>query len=299
MGALIESAHACGAEPGEGFVALAARAAAAALARARREASDLDLILCAGIYRDGHVGEPAMAPLVQARLGAGLDPPSRGERGRSVLSFDVANGGCGVLDAARLADGLLRSGRAERALVVAADVDPAPGASRGLDFDPAGGALLLRAGANGEGFTAFASESFAKHADLAGAALRWVGPPAGGHELVRHEDPRYADECARCAASAAARFLSQEKIARRDVDLVLPAQSPRGFPEALAERAGLAGRVIDATAELGSFYTAGLPAAVAAAQRSGAWQRARTVLFVAVGAGLDVALALYANRAGY
>lgn len=297
MGARISGAYGCRQQAGEEFLALSTRAASGALRAAGCDASDLDLLVSAGIYRDRYTGEPAMAPLVQARLGAKLEPGAHGASAAMLLSFDIANGGCGVLDAARVADGLLRSGRARRALVVGADVDPAPGLSRGLAFDPSGGALLLEPGPEDAGFTAFASESFPKHVHLADAALEWHEGSAR-HVLVRREDPRYRDECVRCAASAVARFLARVGKRPREVDLVIPAQSPRGFARAFAARAAPGALVIDASDEVGSAYTAGMPAAVYAAMRRGAWQRARTVLFVAVGAGIGVATALYANRPG-
>jgi len=296
MAARIEAAYACAPEAGEGFVALSARVAEAALRAGARDACDLDVLISAGVYRDGHVAEPAMAPLVQARLGANLEAPRGGEPGPRTLSFDLANGGCGVLDAARVVDGLFRSGRARHGLVVAADVDPAPGLSRGLAFDASGGALLLGAGEEGSGFRAFASESFAKHVHLADATLTWQDAPARGHALVRREDPRYRDECVRCAAIAVRRFLARMAFDPGEIDLVIPAQSPRDFPPAFATHTGFGSRVVDARAEFGSAYTAGIPGAVHAAMRSGAWSRARSVLFVAVGAGIGVAAALYANR---
>ncbi len=299
MGARIEAAHACLPEAGEGFLALSARAAAEALRAVARDAREVDVLISTGIYRDGNVAEPAMAPLLQARLGGNLDPPASGALGPRTLSFDLANGGCGVLDAARVVDGLFRSGRARHALVVGADVDPAPGTSRGLSFDASGGALVLRAGEEGVGFTAFASESFAKHVDLADATLSWQDGPASGHALLRREDPRYKDECVRCAASTVGRFLARVRLDPAELDLVIPVQSPRGFPRAFAARAGLGARVVDASDRIGSAYTAGIPAAVHAAMLSGRWQRARSVLFVAVGAGISVAAALYANRPGY
>jgi 3-oxoacyl-[acyl-carrier-protein] synthase-3 len=295
MGARISGAYGCRQQAGEQFLALSTRAARGALRAAGCDASDLDLLISAGIYRDRYTAEPAMAPLVQARLGAKLEPDSRTESAATLLSFDLASGGCGVLDAARLADGLLRSGRARRALVVGADVDPAPGVSRGLAFDPSGGALVLEPADDASGFTAFASESFPKHVHLADATLAWQDG-ATRHVLERREDPRYRDECVRCAATAVSRFLARVGRSPREVDLVIPAQSPRGFPRAFAARAKLGVPVVDASDEVGSAYTASLPAAVDVAMRRGAWQRARTVLFVAVGAGIGVATALYANR---
>ena len=67
---------------------------------------------------------------------------------------------------------------------------------------------------------------------------------------------------------------------------------------ALRERSRAGERVVDATAEFGAAYTAGLPAALHAAVESGSWGRSETVLFVAVAAGLHVLLALYRRDPG-
>jgi 3-oxoacyl-[acyl-carrier-protein] synthase III len=108
------------------------------------------------------------------------------------------------------------------------------------------------------------------------------------------EDERHVTEAAHCARQALARFLDAMELRPGSLDLVLPSQFPAGFPAALAEAAGFApDRVVDATAEFGAVHTAGLAVALETAARQGRFPGARRALFVAVGAGISVQLALY------
>jgi 3-oxoacyl-[acyl-carrier-protein] synthase-3 len=306
MGAIIESVAVCLPHAGcsEGSVDLAVRAADAALERAGCHPHNVGVLINTGVFRDRNIAEPAMAPFVQQRIGANPDPPTSLLAQARTLSFDLTNGLCGPLDACRTIDGLLGSGRARLGLLVTSDVDPTPGGSRGLAFDAAGAALLLRRGRDGEGFVAFHSRSFAKYAHLARAQLRWVGDDAalpGGappHVMVMDEDASLARESARCAARTIAELLEREALDPAEVDLVLAAPYPLGFPEALCEETGGSlARVVSAGPGLGRPYTAGIPAALQSAIQCGAWRSARRVLFVAASAGIGVATALY-ERAG-
>src|SRR5450755_3014038 len=74
MGARIEEAVAQ-AGPGHGWRKVTARrladtAARTCLARAGKEASDVDMLINAGVYREDSMGEPALATLIQEDIGA-------------------------------------------------------------------------------------------------------------------------------------------------------------------------------------------------------------------------------------
>ena len=86
---------------------LADDAIRASVARAGVTASDIDLLLNAGLYRERMLGEPALAALIQADVDANPGDPRAG--GHGTFSFDVANGACGPLTALHIADGFLRA----------------------------------------------------------------------------------------------------------------------------------------------------------------------------------------------
>jgi 3-oxoacyl-[acyl-carrier-protein] synthase-3 len=299
MGAIVEAAYGCCARLWplrEGSIALSARAARESLRRARREASELEVLVNTGIFRDKNISEPAMASFIQRSIGAN---PSCGEPGdRSTLSFDLANGVCGFLNGIEIVNGLISSGRVGCGMVVTSDVDPTPKASRGLLFAPTGAALVLAPGSPDRGFAEFHHESFSKHSHLLRSRILWIGDEASRwsrskHAVVGDEDQRFLAACVDSVDKAMERYLGRLGMALEDVDLVVPSQFPADFPRALRERTRAGERVVDATAEFGAAYTAGLPAALHAAVASGSWERAETALFVAVGAGIHVLLALY------
>ena len=162
MGTIIEAAAT--AEDGPGALGLADAAARLCLQRAQRTAEEVDQLINAGVYNDRGISEPAIASLIQEDIGA--NPEQQPGAGQGTFSFDVRNGGCGMLSGIQLIDGLLASKTVHRAMVVAADIDPEPGVSEGFGFPPVGGAVLLSADDSRAGFTAFRCVSFPEFAVL-------------------------------------------------------------------------------------------------------------------------------------
>lgn len=285
---------------GRGARYLAAEAARQCLARAGKVSTDVDLLINVGIYREDALAEPALAAMIQEDIGANPGHPPR-EHCHGTFSFDVANGGCGVLDGLAILDGFLKSRTIRTGLLVASDSH-----AHGQDhfpFSPAGGAILVGPSDEPEGFTAFAFESFSveSSADLE-STLDWRSKerrlpfsPRGRHTLAVTQGEDYARRAVECAASTARRFLAQHGMTPSDVDLLVPSQTPVPMISELAARLELdATRVARAGSGTENVHTAGPIAALdAAADR---FAQADTVLFVTVGAGIEVGVALYRHQ---
>jgi len=280
-----------------GALHLSDAAATACLRRAHHRPEELDLLINAGIYKDRNAAEPALASIIQEDIGANPgSPPRIGHHG--TFSFDVVNGGCGVLTAAQLLDGFVGHGGAHLGMVVAADADPSPRTTRGFSFTAAGRAMLLAPGASDRGFQRFVTRTFPQYAGLFDAQLRW-DPHASfvqlrGRNVVEiKEAPEFAARCVDCAEEVA-RELIAAVPAIDEIDLLVTSQYPRGFGPQLAERLALpAARVPVVDSDLVAAHTAGPIASLEAAIEDGSFARARYVLFVTVGAGITVAAALY------
>ena len=266
------------------------------LARAGRDADDLDLLLNAGIYHDRNLGEPALAALVQEDVGANLGHPPVG--GHGTFSFDVLNGVAGVLTAAYLVDGFMRSGAAHSAMVVAGDADPDPSRSRTFGFNRSGGAMLLGWHPGDGGFTRFHLETFPEFEDLLHSELSWhpseghgVGAAAHrGNRLEVTQRPALLDSSLDCAVKALAHFDGGVE----DTDLLIASHPSPEFGDRLADRLRLSRDiVVHLPRRLERAYTAQPIAALEVAVRDGRLAAARKTLFVAVGAGITVALAEY------
>lgn len=300
MGTCIEAAvatHRRGHLLRRGAIALSDLAARACLQRTGHDPDELDLLVNAGVYKDFNAAEPALASIIQEDIGANArGRPRLGRHG--TFSFDVLDGGCGVTTAASVADGFVRSRRARLAMVVAADVDPSPGTSRGFPFTAAGGALLLRHVVGDAGFQLFRSRTFPKDAALFQSHLRWdrsAGMLRRGRNVVEiNIAPELKERCVEHAADVVEDVLAQTALDASQIDLLIASQYPAGFAAALALRTGIAAdRVPVVSPALSLAHTAGPIAALAASFASGQWARARHTLFVTAGAGISIGAALY------
>lgn len=297
----VATAHPRGRWFGRGALHLSDLAAQSCLARAHRSPSDLDLVINVGIYKDRSIAEPALAAIIQEDLGANPGHPAARDR-HGTFSFDVVNGGVGMLTAAELVDGFVGDGPAHLGLVVAGDADPAPRSSRGFPFAPAGGAVLLGHSDGDGGFVHFRFRSFPEDAHLFESFLAW--DPEGGfrrrgrHRLEVRVAPSFADRCVEHGRQVALDLLEEVGVHAPDIDLLVCSQVPTSFAGEVARGLGIPStRLPSVPRELARAHTAGPIAALDAAGRSGQLARARHILFVVVGAGITVGAALYRSVA--
>jgi 3-oxoacyl-[acyl-carrier-protein] synthase III len=296
MGTIIEASAIATAHRGPfapGARKLADAAARSCLERAGRTAEDVDLLINAGVYHDKIINEPAFAAMIQEDIGANPDHPPGA--GHGTFSFDIANGACGLLTAIHVIDGLLASGTAELAMVVASDMDPEPGVSRGFGFPAVGGAVLLRADDSRAGFTAFQFATFPEFAELFYSYVDWEddarrGLHHGRNVLTVEIAESYAAQALECAESTARELTDAQAIDPGEVDLLIATASSPGFGRALAGRLGIpAERAVSPSNGVGRAHTA----APAVALESTQLGSSRTVLFVSAGAGITTAAAVY------
>ena len=272
---------------------LADAAARLCLERAGRTVDDVDLLINVGVYHDKIVSEPAFAALIQEDIGAHpVHPPGAGH---GTFSFDVSNGACGLLTAIHVVEGLLASGTAELALIVASDMDPEPGVSRGFRFPAVGGAVVLSADDSRPGFTAFRFATFPEFAESLYSYVDWAddarrGLHHGRNLLTVEIAESYTARALECAESTARELACAQALDLGEVDLLIATASVPGFADALARRLGLsADRVAPPSDGLAGAHTA----APAVALESADLAASRTVLFVSAGAGITTAAALY------
>lgn len=291
MGTTLEAVRVVAGRPKDGARRLADDAIAACLDAAGVRATEVDLLVNCGIYREGNLGEPALAALIQEDVGANLGHPPVG--GHGTFSFDLAAGACGPLTAMQIVDGFVRSGAVQRALVVASDADPGRGRSLGFPYRPVGAAALLSRSPEAGGFTAFSAQLFPEHADDLRAEVRWEPrrrrfpwSAPGRNVLVVDRSPALVAHGTESAVKAVGRTLGELGLGLGDLSSVIT-------PEA----AGLGASVV---AELGrpgvvageGAHTAGVLAALARAKDEGRLDHGRA-LVVTVSAGLHVSCAVH------
>jgi 3-oxoacyl-[acyl-carrier-protein] synthase III len=260
---------------------LAERAAAAAIAGAGLDPCQIDLLLNVGLYHDRNLGEPALAALIQQDVGINPDDPHRGAHGS--FSFDVANGACGVLTALRIADGFLRSGVIEHAVVVASDADPGRRMARHFPFSAYGAAVHC---GWSDGSAGLAGCRFVRAAGEEAQLRARVSFEGRRNRLRVEQDPAFDVTAAAWAAKAADLVLGDASLRSSEVDLVVANPLTEAFLEGLASHLGIEPERVVTVRGAGAVHTAGLLVALDAAAEQGRLAESKRVLLVSAGAGI-------------
>lgn len=268
---------------GETTASLAADACRAALTAAGRQAGDIDLIVLATATPDQTF--PATATIVQAMLG--ID---------DCVAFDVAAVCSGFLYAVQVADSMIRSGAARRALVIGAETF-----SRILDWndrttcvlfgDGAGAIVLERQEGGDQGLITCRLHADGRHNQL----LYVDGGPSTtgtvgkvrmkGREVFRHAVVNLA--------AVMEEVLLAEGLSSADVDWVVPHQANARILDATARKLGLpAEKVIMTVDQHANTSAASVPLALDVAVRDGRIQRGNLVMLEAMGGGFTWGAAL-------
>lgn len=263
---------------GETTSSLAIDAARAALAAAGLEGRQIGLIVLATTTPDQTF--PASATIVQDALGA-----------NGGIAFDVAAVCSGFLYAMGVADSMLRTGMAQRALVIGAET-----MSRILDWNDRTTCVLF---GDGAGAVALEAREVAEdgpgvlvthlHADGAHNELLYVdGGPSStqtvghirmkGREVFRHAVTNLAD--------VLGNVLTDQGFVPSDIDWVVPHQANQRIIDATAKKLGLpAERVVLTVDRHANTSAASVPLAFDTAVRDGRIKPGDLVVLEAMGGG--------------
>ncbi len=264
---------------GETTATLAADACRAALAAASIDAQSIDLIVLATATPDQTF--PASATKVQAMLG--ID---------DCVAFDVAAVCSGFLYAVQVADSMIRSGVAKRALVIGAETF-----SRILDwedrttcvlFGDGAGAIVLEAqdtaDEGGRGILTTKLHADGRHNGLlyVDGGVSTTGTVGKlrmkGREVFRHAVTNLA--------SVMTESLAMAGLSSDQVDWVVPHQANARILDATARKLGLAPeRVVITVDQHANTSAASVPLALDVAVRDGRIRQGQIVVLEAMGGG--------------
>lgn len=283
-------------------IAYAATAADVCLEQAGLGATDVDVLINVGVYRDCNIVEPSVAALIQKRIGVNPDY-LRTSGQQPAFSFDLMNGACGILNAVQTAGALLTTGSARRVLVVSGDIhpstDPAQSGTAAFPYASTGGALLLEHTADARGFERVHHQQSAGAPGVRGYLPLAQAGAAGRSTIAVDRDDDAVDRMVDFGADAAWRCLADQGAgsrgtARLSRTLLITSQPSPDFPGRLAQRLGLAeDAVVTVDGVRGDPHTSALVHGFVAVQQGGRLDRYDRILFLTVGAGLSSAAALY------
>jgi len=284
----------------EGALKLSVKAGEAAMERAGRRPEEIGLLVNAGLYRDGNLGEPAMSALIQEDLAISLGDPPVG--GAGAFSFDVANGAVGALNAIAAVSGFLETGSIDVGLVVAGDSDPDPMFNKNIDFVNMAGAAVLGWDDSDSGFGPFSFRTFTEFEPHYEVTLEWAKHkvptpplvPSGKNVITVTEIPGYFEQSVECASETAVDYLREQGLTPGDVDLLVAAHPNSRLADVVGERLGLPWDRVNHLDEAShGAHTAAPLIALETAVSKGRLLKADTVLVLAAGSGITVGACLY------
>ena len=261
---------------GETTSQMAIKAAQNALDRAGVAANDIDAIIVATSTPD--LTFPSVATMVQAGLGM-----TRG------FAFDVQAVCAGFVFALANADGLIRSGQADRVLVIGAETF-----SKLMDWEDRGtcvlfgdgaGAVVLDAAEGERGILSTDLNSDGSYRDIlyvdGGVATTGTAGKLRmqGNILFRHAVEKLAD--------TAHRAIGKAGLTAEQVDWLVPHQANARIIAATAQRMHLPmEKVVLTVADHGNTSAASIPLALSVANSQGRLQPGQVIVAEAIGGGL-------------
>lgn len=261
---------------GETTSDLGCQAARVALLDADLDAQDIDLIIVATTTPD--LVFPSTAALIQEKLGI-----------RHGAAFDLQAVCSGFIYGLAVADGMLKGGMFQRALLIGAET-----MSRIIDWEDRSTCVLF-----GDGAGAWVLERARGQSGLLGYDIRCEGRLAdilktsGGPSstqssgFLRMEGPAVFKHAVTKISNSMERLLERENVTAEQVNWFVPHQANQRILEGVADKLKInRDKVISTVAEHGNTSAASVPLAFDAAVKDGRIKRGDLCLLEALGGGL-------------
>lgn len=249
--------------------------------------NDVRLLINAGVYRDGHVCEPAIAAYIQHRLGINIE-----FQGRRTLAFDLLNGGCGLLNAMHVISSMLAAGEIDVGMAISSEANSDRKPDPSYSYPASGAAAILDVSPHKNlGFGAFSFHTNEQQSGLCASGVS-LSVKHGKLKLSRHADLEGAYlEGARHAVS---QVLGKDKLRPLDVDWVVPAQISSDFLKHLPAAIGFPrDRVIDLSATLPDTHSTSFLLTLQRTMSLELLSPGKKALFLTFGSGITVGAATY------
>jgi 3-oxoacyl-[acyl-carrier-protein] synthase-3 len=263
---------------------LALAAAKAALSAADCDAASIDLIIVATSTPD--MVFPSTACIVQQKLGI-----------HGCAAFDVQAVCSGFVYALTVADSMIRTGAASKALVIGSEVF-----SRILDFKDrttcvlfgdGAGAVVLEA-SDAPGLLASELHADGRHAHILCTPGTVSGGQVLGQPLLRMDGPAVFKLAVSVLEDVARSVLAKADRTEADIDWLIPHQANIRIMQSTTKKLKLsADKLIVTVHEHGNTSAASIPLALDESVRNGKVKRGDTVLLEGVGGGFTWGAVLF------
>ncbi len=259
----------------ESVLDMAVSASIDALESSGVKAEDVDVVIVATLTPEK--GFPSTACLLQAKLGV-----------KGGYAFDLSAACSGFLYSLEVADGLLRSGKVKKVLVVGAEK-----LSEIVDWKDRSTCVLFGDGAGAVVLEWSETESELLASRMFSDGSLWDILYAEKCGYIKMKGRELFKVAIRNMEDACRRVLEEAGVSPEDVDLVVPHQANVRIIKALAEKLGIPDEKVFINIDrYGNTSAASIPIALHEAIKEGRLKRGDLVLMTAMGGGLTWGAAL-------
>ncbi|MFH0842208.1 MAG: hypothetical protein V1903_06265 [Bacteroidota bacterium] len=280
-------------------IKMTARAASRCLENAGINPSDLGLLINTGIYRYRNTGEPAIAALVLKAIRARKRRKKALENPAGTFSFDLNNGGCGLLTGIEIIHTMMNNDEISYGMVVTGDSEPFYGLSEKFDFSTAAAAIILSKSNDFSGFKMFRTYNYPEYSGEFSSCTSFSRKGVNGKRknvLRIMQKSTYTDSCVKCAVKSLYEFLDESGKRLDEIDLIISSQSPGGFINGMKNYIGNGNKIILPEGKGKKvLHTAGPAFALKKAFNENRFMNSGNIIFLTVGSGISVSITLYTN----
>ncbi len=275
----------------QGYISCAVEAARSCINH-NVEADQIGILVSTAIYRDHHLVEPALSSLILGKVMQNplLKKGSPHGQLQKVITFDLNNGACGLIQAIQLVDTYIQNGNVKRGMIITGDSTYNKRNNNNYPFSDGAAAIILSKGVKNMGFSGFQTDSYLQFKDDFTGICQYRNRKL---YLNINEKDQFLEHAVTCVMSSMEKFLEKEKISISDIDFVFSTQNPDGLISQIREKTNLGNKVIQLDSKINRFHTAAPLAALDKLIKSSQYGLAKNILFLAVGSGITVSLALY------
>lgn len=293
MGAVIKSVSVAKPVFRNKILTLSAKAANNCIKTSGINTDDIGLIVHSGVYTENHLKEPALASMIQNRIIHGKKVSFKKKPHiNNILSFDLYNGGGGIINAIQVVSGFIDSGEINYGLVVVGDTKPVTGKEGFYDYTPGAGAILLHGDKEERGFAGFKTDTYPEFINDLVSNTDWT---TGNFCFTIKQNSQFLDHCIDCSVTSVNNFLLENKLKKEDIDLVITSHSPKKFGMVLQEKLQLKNKMFLMNGN-GEIFSSAIIFSLKKIFDNHRFKSAKNVLLITAGSGITLSMALYKNN---
>ncbi len=249
--------------------------------------ADVEVMINAGVNRDRHYAEPAFACFIQKNLNINIEFQQR-----QTLSFDLQNGGCGMLNALHVLTTMMQSGTIRVGMAIASETNADRSPDPSYTVNESGAAVLLDiTPVATEGFGSFIFRTFDEYSGLYQSVVSLTRK--NGRLLVRKKE-ELEETWLSLLPAVWEELLDSDHISRDEIDFLFPSQISPEFVAGLSKTLDFPNeKIVNVFDRFGDTLTTSPILALQYTKEQGLIESDQKVAFLTVGSGLTIGATTY------